>query len=578
MDHEEFESLDAEEQARIFFESPIKEKGDLLRHSHRPSELTRSLSEEELYLITRELDPAERSEIIKYANLPQLFYVGDMDCWNRDTVSLEGFLGWLDTLYEADPVRLLAWMRSVDHEVLVAGFQKCVSVLKPDWEYAIDEALGDKPYFSIDRLYYILAEEDRFQTIKQSIEVLYEGDRKRYVSLLESIMNEMDYEVEEGAYGNRERRLADRGFPDLETARRIYVPMTKAEFTETPLKKRDMRTHAFEQGPLRSYPLIVREEESFLDRTLRTLAVIPEGEREGIYEEMIWISNKLVAVEGIGFMSEDRLRMGVERMRWGLSLGLELLSGGDFDEAHRLMRDRWLEYIFRYTVDCLRMLRRETETHLLSHWRGEAAHLDAFLDYPYGSIVRGTLRAFPQFHDPVCTEDARGLRDFRSADEYRRALTALKQVEEIHRVLAVNSPALFQRLGLDYEQGNHESTLFSVLGTVFCNYGTGRGFSPEPVTAARLKQLVRNGFEDRGGKRMMIRDLCEGFLDGFHGQEKDAMRPVWGLIFERVEAQLGTLNADEGIDTRFLTCVCISRRSGSVRASAPGSGKSRGEK
>ena len=56
MDREQFESLNSEEQARVFRESPFRDKGELLLHSHEPFALTQSLTPEEFYLMTREMD------------------------------------------------------------------------------------------------------------------------------------------------------------------------------------------------------------------------------------------------------------------------------------------------------------------------------------------------------------------------------------------------------------------------------------------------------------------------------------------------------------------------------------------
>jgi hypothetical protein len=91
MDSQEFESLNPDEQAKIFHHSSFKERAELIRHSHDPLALTRSLTHEELYLLTREMDLEDRSEVIRYvsqtstagkktASIPTTFSNGSRRC------------------------------------------------------------------------------------------------------------------------------------------------------------------------------------------------------------------------------------------------------------------------------------------------------------------------------------------------------------------------------------------------------------------------------------------------------------------------------------------------------------------
>ena len=97
IDWEKFEALSTEDQARMVHESPFQDKGDLILHSHDPQALTRSFSQEEFYLLTREMDPRERGEIVRYASVPQLLFCSDVECWKGDLLQTKEFMGWLET-------------------------------------------------------------------------------------------------------------------------------------------------------------------------------------------------------------------------------------------------------------------------------------------------------------------------------------------------------------------------------------------------------------------------------------------------------------------------------------------------
>ena len=331
MQPEEFEKLSLEEQEKIFHQTPFREKGELLLHSHNPLRLAGSLSEEELYLVTREVDLEERSEIIRYANLQQLFFISDIDCWKKDRINAPGFMRWLETLEKADEQRLLAWLVEMDYETVVAGLKTVIEVIKPETEYPSDELLGDRPFFTLDERYFILVNEENFETLRRAIELLFENHRGRYAALLEGILGELDDEIEEEAYQKRGLRLADRGFPEPETAYRIYRPLTKKDFEAFPRKPTGASKEKQFKAPfdLRAphYLALRSQEKLFLDEVLLLFQKDPPEVTEGFQEELAWLSNKIVACEGIDFASEERVRRGVDRARSIVSLALENLSG-----------------------------------------------------------------------------------------------------------------------------------------------------------------------------------------------------------------------------------------------------------
>ena len=91
----QFEEMNFDEQKEVFRKSAFSEKGDLLLRSQDPEQLAQALSCEEMYLMTRGMDLDLRSEILRYANLNQLFFMSDLDCWKKDRVDVKNFMEWL---------------------------------------------------------------------------------------------------------------------------------------------------------------------------------------------------------------------------------------------------------------------------------------------------------------------------------------------------------------------------------------------------------------------------------------------------------------------------------------------------
>lgn len=464
MDLNEFENLNPDEQEKIFHKSSFKDKGELLMHSHNPAALTRSLSQEELYLVTREMDTEERGEVIRYATLPQLFFIADLDCWRKDRFHCRGFLKWLEALLAAGDDKTLLWFCEMDFESIVAGFQQVIEVLKPDREWTPDEVLGDKPYFSLDQMYYISASEENLETVKRVIEILFENRRGRYTAILEGILGELPDEAEEEAYKRREIRLAERGFPDFETAQQIYRPLSRQEFENYPKKNKNPEIRDLDSA-LPNYLVLWSQERFFLDDVLHSFQNDTTGTRDKLQEELAWISNKVIAGGGIDFSSEKKVRRGIERSRGFINIGLEQLSGRDLAKARKILEDHWLEIIFRWGASQTFALRDQARELLKTYWKSEQVTFLNFLDAPYDMIYTGLIRAVPECYDASISEEE-PLRDFRNLEDVERTRRAIQQLVLLHKAFLNKCPKDFQKIQNEAGKMETSPTLFGFLGNL----------------------------------------------------------------------------------------------------------------
>ena len=564
MDYEEFERLNPEEQERIFHQTSFREKGDLLLHSYNPLRLAQSLSQEELYLVTREMDLEERSEILRYANLSQLFFISDIDCWKKDRLNPKGFVRWLETLQEADEQRLLAWLVEMDYEAVVTGFRGLIQVLKPEWEYPSDELLGDQPYFTLDERYFISVKEENLETVRRAIEILFENHRGRYIAMLEGLIGELDYELEEEAFQNRSRRLAERGFPDPETAHHIYRLLSKEEYEKFSRKNgspRKPNRDSFSDSKAPHYLVLQSRERVFLDEVLLLFREGPPEVREGLEEELAWLSNKIIACEGIDFASEEKVRRGVERARNFVSVGLEDLSNRDPFLGRQILEERWLEIIFRWGITRLAELREEAGRIVENHWGGARKAFLEFLDPPYESIFQGVFRLIPQYYDPLASDSVDSLRDFRSTEEVETTRRAILQISQVHESLNREFPTLIPRLNLEMLREASKVTLFSLWNTIFVSFTLQGKVLSHPISERELTRFLEEGFEAQGSRRVLIGRKKERFLNRFFpGSETEFLKPFWSLVLQRLEEELGRLDPTREIDSRFITSVYLAKR------------------
>ena len=566
MNEEEFEKLSPEEQEKVFHHTPFRERQDLLLHSQNPMRLVQSLSREELYLLTQEMDLEERSEVLRYANLPQLFFISDIDCWKKDRLHAKSFLGWLETLLQSDEEKLLAWLVGMDYETVVAGFSYLIRVIKPEWEYPSDELLGDQPFFTLDERYFISVREENIETLRRAVEILFENNRGRYTMILEGILGELEYEIEEEAFQRRAIRLAERGFPDPESARRIYRPLSQEEFDRFPLKNKEKETvpdgagngaEAPRHPPM--YMTLWSKERLFLDDVLLLFREEAQEIREGLEEELAWLSNKVIACDGIGFASEERVRRGIERARRFVNIGLEKLSARDLDEAKGILKSRWLEAVFRCAVAELFDVREHARKILDKHWPGEDKHFIEFLGEPFGSIFSGILHNIPEHFDPEVKDHADQLRDFKNLEEAGRARRAVLQIESIHGFFTREFASLIPAFNLEARRGLPRRSFVAVLGTLFVSFTLSGQASFRNLSASSLQNFLKTGFENRGGRQLLRAQPKEKFLHHFYSDSEQALlRPLWALVFEKLEEEWKNFNPSRAPDPRFITSIYFS--------------------
>jgi len=444
----------------------------------------------------------------------------------------------------------------MNYEMIVAGMMKFMTVLKPEWEYAADELLGDKPYFTLDRQYYVMVEEAQMDTVRRALEVLFENHRGRYVAILEGILTEMEYEAEEEAFRYRECRLSERGFPDYETARSVYVPMDRSAFEVFEEKK----GYAIKDGDnvvRPNYPVLWQMQPLFFDRAMANLS---EDMRalDQVYEELAWLSNKLIVCHGMDFTYEEKIKWSVERARSIVSLALETLTEGDTAEASRLLRARWIETLFRYGIYELRELRTVLERTIADHW-GAKEILKDFLEPPYEYIVMGILDDVPMAYDFEMTEHIYNLRNFRDQEDLRRAKLSLEQIESISAFVLKQVPGFARLLSNEPDPDGQYLTMTPVLSTFFAREVLGKSVSVKPVSFQDVERFAELLFYEEGGRINIREGLKEKFLSKyFTEKEADKLRPLWGLIFQQIREELRPIWTAKKIEEpRLISCIRI---------------------
>ncbi len=540
MDYEKFENLNPKDQADIFDHSDLREKGELLLRAQDPRSIIRKLSQEEFYLITREMDVEERSEVVKHASLPQLVFMSDLECWSRDRIQPKQFLTWLETLRLAGDDSLLNWLVYGDYQVVVAGLKTMIQVIKAEREYAMDELLGDKPYFTLDENYFITVREDDLMTVRRVFEVLFERHRGRYVAILEGVISEIDDPLEEEAFKEREGRMSDRGFPDFESAQSLYKKISDHDFKNYPKKRetpKAVHTPSAEVEVRPNYLALFAKERFFLDEVLLSLSHEDEAACNTIREEMVWISNKVIAAQGMDLSSEKKVRWGVTRARAFVSLGLQMTADNSIPKAASIARDSWLETLFRKTVTELYVLRDSLQQLIRQYWNGDSIRFLQFLPHPYEEIVQGVLKPVPEYWEPKAVHEKRIYRDFMNLNEFQTTKSAVEQVVGIHDLFKSKTPNLFSLLAAYPEK--YSGDFFAAINTLFLLYLLGSKIEFKLLSEGDAKKAFKVCQEMIAQSSDNYKAQKISFIDSFISKPLiDPLRSLWSLAFSYLEDEV----------------------------------------
>jgi hypothetical protein len=332
----------------------------------------------------------------------------------------------------------------------------------------------------------------------------------------------------------------------VETARRVYRRMTREEFDAFPKKENTGR--AGDSGPMPNYLTLNVSHGLYLDQVLLLFKTEVPGVLEGIEEELAWLSNKVIASEGFDFSSETEVWRGVTRARQFVSIGLEILSGDRIERAAQLLRDHWLETIFRMASSRIWQIRDRATAVTRKYWNSRQDQMLETLDSVYGFIFRGLLEQVPQCYDEAVAENTYHLRDFKTLLELDRAERAVLQIEKLHAWLEPQWEIKLHSALDDVKVFSESGGFFSILGTVFARWVLKLKETALPLTEKQAADFFKASFTAQAAWLRLQPELKSEFLKSHFSTEDQALLlPVWALVFDGMEHAVEGSSAKESV-------------------------------
>jgi len=307
-----------------------KERLEALIEAPNAAALVRSLPAEQLYLDIHAVGLGDATDMVQLASPEQFQAFVDLSAWKGDRLDHHALLSWIRAARGEDAAAFHAHVAGLDLELIESLLREHTVI--HDLEEEPDLHVEGLTLDSADGRYRVefLAEKSVDQSALRALLLDFMAvDALGLSRLLESARWALPSELEEVAYGFRNARLVDLGFPDAETARSLYarVPLPKpaAETSASALAKGKGRT----------------------DLLATALDALTADERENLEDELRVVVNAVLVDERADPGDPVAIRGASERARDTLELGLEYLAGGSPARALDVVRADTSRHIFQ---------------------------------------------------------------------------------------------------------------------------------------------------------------------------------------------------------------------------------------
>jgi hypothetical protein len=553
-----FHSLSVESQLNLVLQARGKDRLHYLFLSEHPEQLVQQLPELEVFLTVKEAGEKDCFDLISLTTPEQFQFLLDLDLWKKDQLDAEKVLDWMEILLESGEKRVIQFIQSSDIEFIALLLKKFIHATTIDGEHV--EGADRVPLFTLDQYHFIHFRGKRTREIFEPfLKILYRADEKSYQRLMDSLMVELESELEEMGYRLRNSRLSDYGFPDFEESLEIYHFLNPDSpiLEERPLKG-TVQEERMKGSPI--FYLTHQAEGPFFSSVLSKIDDSHEQDR--LKQEIAALCNKAIVAEAVDLSNLVAMERAVKKVYHTLNLSLHYLSKGDEMRALEILQSLPLQRLFQYGVSTTLLLRRKAESLLKGPWFSNEQENLVLFDPPHFEKLEGILRRRPALYRDWVYEDFKNPLDLKEADDFLEWLRTI--ITFLGTELKV-SPLYLKGTDLSgcYPDDWREITLSTIFLTSLANQILKGTFQFEAIGQAQVKDFLSRVFEkDDQGKGVIKVEVKNGLRDWLRSVEGEELKQQHLLAFQDFcldlfEVQYGKIPPGEEVDPRFVKGLLI---------------------
>jgi hypothetical protein len=521
-------------------------------------EIVRAIAEEELYFTFKEVGDHDGLPLLELASPEQRQYVTDLELWRKDEFNPERALAWVALLQERGQDLVKTWLREAEPELVCLLLKKWIRV--HTWNRVEDPE--EPPYFTLDQVYYLeFLEPRREKTLKGLLSSLAETDLAFFHQTLEDVAWHTDAEFEEHLRHFRASRLAEKGFPDLDEALSVYMPLSPERFQSMLAAGKLLLPAPPEEGDLAPEYALVRQPEGTLFRKAMSEVRDPQA-LDRIKRELAALANRVLVADGLNPEDAATLQAALVKVGAYVSIGLERLVSWDVTRAGEVLTTAPVTSLFQVGFAAVLEVQRQAEREVVA-WLRECGLPRSFLAEPWNAQLQGLLGKRPKHHRGTAAGEP-------LYDEF----TSLEQVREVQRtavlarlvgdVLLGLMPAAswakgWRSLGRREPEKSPLVTWRVILLSAFAVGVLRSRFFPERLTPAEIRDFLQRIWEpERRPPRVAAqwKEELAVWLAGLARRHHQEMEALVADLSSTLEEQLAEVTP-ERLAPRYLETLFL---------------------
>jgi len=467
-----------------------------------------------------------------------------MDCWEKDSLSVEGLLDWLWEIYNVDVDTLQGALEVIDLDLITLLFQSYLEVVQV---VPTDEDIPDllnEGYESFDDVYYFrfTRDDEKNQLLKDILNLLFTQQQNVYFGIMEGVIWVLKSSMEESLFEKRTFRLMEMGFPPPDEAAGIYRHVRPERLLKTGIQK--------EKTP------VIDEDRSFLPSlymehfsqnkgiVVQAIAEAPQETRDRFIYEMVYLANKIIMADFRPLNELDELKNSMDKASSITSLGLAIAMRENNCSAQDILEDVNADTLFSLGYNLvyeqqkrLKLLLREIELSMIP---------ESLSDY-----VEGMLKKRPLFKDL----------EFSSIKQLEQITQHIDRIEALVHITAdlewEKQIAKLKETNTGTNLDLENITLTSLAINFIEKHSSFR-----PLSLGELVDfLAQTTHLDSSGARVFMPEVKEDlihYLTTFDDSlEAHLVEDIADLLITRFVGELSGISDLADLDVRFITCFVV---------------------
>lgn len=481
------QQAEPEDGVKLLAGLPAAAAYDLLLEHPDPEQIVELIPIENLYLMLHEIGVDDALILLELSTPEQVQGFIDIDCWEKDRLSLAKARTWMLLLNELEDEHFMRHLHAMDLALVVLFLRRHVELIKI--ENPNDEIVQDGAHFLSPDGRYLLqytCSVEQSRLVNAILMRISRLDLEFFQYLLEAMYWEINSDLEETAYQERFMRMEDRGFPDYYASLEILATVDPDQYL--PGKKLGPSEVSMQPGAeLSSSTYLTLAERS--DSLLRRALAEDFAGRDAVTVEILGVANMVAVAERVSFVDLERVRHIVARTDGFLNIGLQHLAGEGLVEAREALTSYRVVDLHKIGRSLVMRLARRARKILRRASVNGCEPDQLMLDGDERDLVYGLLQQGLSRHADGVEGLWTDLRQVRLAEQRMAVIESL--VELMHDHLDF-TPDIVSHLPLHRANIREQSELgYRVLfNTFFCHDWLGRKPAPTPLTRADLDALA----------------------------------------------------------------------------------------